>query len=183
MASERRNQILLGVLAVALLIVAYRSWPTTSASSSPSSNQDRTASRTGRATAPQASAPDVHLDALDARRPMPTRIERNLFRFKPKAPPPSPPSTMTKPVEIAPVVPSGPPAPPLLPPITLKFIGTLDRNGQRMAILSDSAGHIDYGVEGAIIGGRFRVLKIGEQSVEMAYLDGRGRQTIRLAGS
>ena len=67
--------------------------------------------------------------------------------------------------------------------ITLKFIGTMVRNGQRMAALSDGTGNVDYAVEGGIIGGRFRVLKIGEQSIEMAYLDGRGRQTIRLTGS
>lgn len=181
MGSERRNQILLGALAVVMMIVVYRAWPQTSAGPSPSSNQNRTAARTGRAALSQAAAPDVHLDALDADRPRPTSSERNLFRFKPKAPPAPP---LAKPVEGgAPAVPAGPPPAPPLPPITLKFIGTLDRNGQRMAVLSDAAGHIDYGVEGAIIGGRFRVLKIGEQSIEMAYLDGRGRQTIRLTGS
>jgi hypothetical protein len=70
-----------------------------------------------------------------------------------------------------------------VPPITLKFIGILDRGGQRIAVLSDSAGHVDYGGEGAIIAGRYRVLKIGVESIEMAHLDGRGRQTIRLTGS
>ena len=183
MASERRNQILLGAVTVALMIVVYRAWPQTSAAPSPSSNQNRPAARTGRATPPRLAAPEVHLDALGAERPKPSSSERNLFRFKPKAPPPPPQPVLTRPIESAPPAPTGPPPPPLLPPITLKFIGTLDRNGQRMAILSDAAGHVDYGVEGAIIGGRFRVLKIGEQSIEMAYLDGRGRQTIRLTGS
>jgi len=50
-------------------------------------------------------------------------------------------------------------------------------------VLRDPAGHVDYGSEGAIIGGRYRVLHIGEESIELAYLDGRGRQTIRLSGS
>jgi hypothetical protein len=77
----------------------------------------------------------------------------------------------------------GPPPPPPVAPITLKFIGIIDRGGLRIAVLSDSAGHIDYGAEGAIIGGRYRVLKIGVESIEMAHLDGRGRQTIRLTGS
>ena len=179
-ASERRNQIVLAVLAVVLVIVAYYEWPQTSAAPSPSSNQNRTGGR-ARATQPQVTAPDVHLDALGAERPKPTRVERNLFRFKPKAPPPVPPRPPdTKPVEVAPPVPTGPPTP---PPIALKFIGTLVRNGQRMAALSDAAGNVDYAVEGGIIGGRYKVIKIGEQSIEMAYLDGRGRQTIRLSGS
>ena len=39
-----------------------------------------------------------------------------------------------------------------------------------------------HGKEGDIIDGRYRILKIGTESIEMAYLDGRGRQTIRLTG-
>jgi hypothetical protein len=183
MAPERRNQIVLAVVTVILLIVAYLALDPTSGAPSPSSNQNVTASRTARAAPPQVSAPEVHLEALNAERPKPTGSERNLFRFKQKAPPPAPPPQVTKPVDVAPPVPMGPPPPPPLPPITLKFIGTMVRNGQRMAALSDGAGNVDYAVEGGIIGGRFRVLKIGEQSIEMAYLDGRGRQTIRLTGS
>ena len=38
------------------------------------------------------------------------------------------------------------------------------------------------GVEGEIILGRYQILKIGNESIEMAYPDGRGRQTIRLTG-
>jgi hypothetical protein len=39
------------------------------------------------------------------------------------------------------------------------------------------------GREGEVVAGQYRILKIGVESVEMAYLDGRGRQTIRLTGS
>ena len=39
-----------------------------------------------------------------------------------------------------------------------------------------------HGKEGDIIDGRYRILKIGTESIEMAYPDGRGRQTIRLTG-
>jgi len=31
--------------------------------------------------------------------------------------------------------------------------------------------------------GQYRILRISAESIEMAYLDGRGRQTIRLSGS
>jgi hypothetical protein len=123
----------------------------------------------------------VHLDALAAERPKPGSGQRNLFRFKPKPPPPPPPK-VTAPAETA-SPPAGPPPPPPLPPITLKFIGIFDRAGQKIAVLTDSAGHVDYGLEGSTIGGRYRLLKIGVESIEMSYLDGRGRQTIRLTGS
>ncbi len=51
-----------------------------------------------------------------------------------------------------------------------------------MAILSDGRGNVLTGREGDIIEGRYRLLKIGADSVEMTYTDGRGRQVIRLTG-
>ena len=52
----------------------------------------------------------------------------------------------------------------------------------RVAILSDGRGNVFYGKEGDIIEGRYKVLKVGPDAAELAYLDGRGRQTIRLTG-
>jgi len=44
-------------------------------------------------------------------------------------------------------------------------------------------GNILRGAEGDVIEGRWRIVKIGVESIDMAYLDGRGRQTIRLTGT
>ena len=52
----------------------------------------------------------------------------------------------------------------------------------KVAIFRDSGGNIIDGKEGAIIDGRYRLLKIGVESADLAYADGRGRQTIRLSG-
>jgi hypothetical protein len=127
----------------------------------------------------------VHLDALNAERPQPEPVQRNLFRFKPKAPPPPPPAPAGPVQPVEPVAPAGPPPPPPLAPITLKFIGIVEApsHGEKIAILSDGRNAPFYGKEGAIIEGRYRILKIGVESVELAYADGRGRQTIRLTGS
>jgi hypothetical protein len=51
-----------------------------------------------------------------------------------------------------------------------------------MAVFRDSGGDIVNGREGDIIDGRYRLLKIGVESADLAYMDGRGRQTIRLSG-
>ena len=183
MGSERRKQLILGALVVALLVTAYRNWPGAAPARTAATNQGRTAGRSkGRAAATTLTAPDVRLEALSAERAKPEEADRNLFRFKPKAPPPPPPAP-PKPIQVEKPAATGPPPPPPPAPITLKFIGIIDRGGQKIAVLSDSAGHVDYGAEGAIIGGRYRVLKIGVESIEMAQLDGRGRQTIRLTGS
>ena len=79
-------------------------------------------------------------------------------------------------------MPIGPPPP---APIPLKFIGLAsskdDPNIGRLAILTDGRG-VYYGREGEVIEGRYRILKIGVESIDLAYLDGRGRQTIRQTG-
>ena len=189
METERRRQILLGVLLVVLAGVGYRSWSATS--TVPPSASNGGASRpvaSGRPAARSAEAPDVHLKELEADRPKPVDAARNLFRFRPKAPPPPPPAArIERPVAVAPPpivqppVPAGPPPP---PPITLKFIGIMEVPGKsvRFAVLTDGRGLPIQGKEGDIIEGRYRILKIGAESIEMAYLDGRGRQTIRLSG-
>jgi hypothetical protein len=76
---------------------------------------------------------------------------------------------------------TGPPPP---PPIPLRYIGVIETPQQpgRVALLSDGRGGLMHGREGDIIEGRFRVLRVGVDSIELAYADGRGRQTIRLSG-
>jgi hypothetical protein len=184
MGTEGRRQLLLGALAVVLLVVVYRAWTATSVAPGPTSNGRAAAGAPprggGAAAQAGATAPDVHLQALGADRPKPGGADRNLFRFKPKAPPPAPQAQRPPPATNP--APSGPPPPPPVPPIPLKFIGTLERGGQKIAILSDSSGHVSYGPEGATIEGRYRIIRIGAESVELAYVDGRGRQMIRLTG-
>ena len=124
-------------------------------------------------------APDVHLEQLQQARIAPGATERNLFRFKSRAvasaapvasalPPPPPPRPLV------------PPAP-TVPPITLKFIGVVQATAQSQtyAVLRDDRG-VYHGREGDIIEGRYRILRIGQESIELAYVDGQGRQTIRL---
>lgn len=194
MAPERRQQILFAGLGAILVTVIVRAWMNTAAVPLPSSNGTAAAATPGprdheapggrRATSAQTAAPDVHLKALDLDRPKPLEGARNLFQFKPKPPPPPPPAAQLVAPPAGPVR-TGPPPPPAVPPIALKFIGivqTADK-AQRLAVLSDGRGGIPvYGKEGDIIEGRYRILRIGNESIEMAYLDGRGRQTIRLSG-
>jgi len=77
----------------------------------------------------------------------------------------------------------GPVAPPPPPPIPYRFIGVLTTpGGGRVAVLSDGR-FVYYGRQGDIIEGRYRIVSVGDQVVEMEYLDGSGRQVIRLSGS
>lgn len=153
--------------------------------------QARTRSAPARAAA-QADTPappaDVKLEALTAARDAPTETGRNPFRFqaRPRGGPGAEvmriPGVPDDQVDAPPVaaVPSGPPPP---PPITLKFIGLVQKaDGTKFAVLSDGKGPPISGREGEEIEGRYKILKIGTESLEIAYLDGRGRRTIPLTG-
>jgi hypothetical protein len=185
---QRRQAILGGVLVVGilvLLIVKQAAGPSgaasyTGAGGAPASRQ----------TAPEATVPvvDVKLEALAAARPDPIDEGRSPFRFQPKAPPPplpAPPgasrpgSTVGPGGEAPKPVPTGPPPP---PPISLKFIGVYEAGGRKVAVLSDGRATI-HGREGEVVEGRYRIVRIGVESIEMEYTDGRGRQLIRLTGS
>lgn len=91
-------------------------------------------------------------------------------------------SPVTGPAPNVPVVPLPPSGPPPPPPIVVKFIGIVERDDVgRMAVLSDGK-NVYYGREGQIVDGRWRIVRIGEESLQIEYLDGRGRQTVRLTG-
>jgi hypothetical protein len=88
-----------------------------------------------------------------------------------------------KPVTPLPPVPVGPPQPPPPPPIPYRFIGVLSGvPGQgRIAVLTDGR-TVVHGTVNAMIEGRYRIVQIGEESLQIEHADGRGRQTIRLLG-
>jgi hypothetical protein len=181
MTAERRNQLLLGALGLVFAVVAYRAWIETSAAPDAASNEKRAAADRQQARRPPPTpALDVHLDSLDAERPTP-EADRDLFRFKTRPAHPVAPSP-TRPAEAQP---SGPTGPPPAPPITLKFLGVLKQDGGKpdLAILSDGVGPPMFGfVGGPPVAGRYRIWRVSTESVEISYLDGSGRTTIRMSG-
>jgi hypothetical protein len=183
MAASRRSWWLGALLAVglgmALWIWSGGATPTASVNR-PARTADGGAARSGEQD--EIAPVDVRLEALKSGRAVPTEATRNPFRFQARAPSTQaggPGGTAGSVVPPTPAVPTGPPPP---PPIALKFIGVVEKaDGTKVAVLSGS-GYPLYGREGDIIDGRYRVLKIGVESIEVAYVDGRGRQTIRLTG-
>jgi hypothetical protein len=177
-----RQQYLLIALVVAAVAAGLMQWRAGSGSSS-SPAAAPAAARPAQGTQSRGgdgSVTDLRLDRLKGPHPQAEDPNRNPFRFRPREAPP-PAEAPERALPPAPIVPAGPPPP---PPIPLKFIGLLDapvRIG-RVAILSDSRGTVFYGKEGDIIDGRYQVLRIGAESAELSYADGRGRQTLRLSG-
>jgi hypothetical protein len=190
--SQRPNPVLLGLLGLtiagALIFWLMGSAGPGTPSSNPSGAQRPAQARTegtpgkGAVESPQL---DVHLEALEAERPAAAKNERNPFRFKPAPPPPPPPMAERPAPPTGPPVQVGPPQPPPPPPITVKFIGVLDRaDGSRLAMFTDcSAGrHQSTAREGGTVDGRYRLVKIGRESVIIEHLDGRGRTTLAAGG-
>jgi hypothetical protein len=181
-AVERRTLWLAGALVIALvaLLVVRSGGDATSAATSNRAPQPARSPSGAASQVPALDAAKVNLDELERKRLGPADTGRNPFRFEPKAAPAPPPTAeASRPGPELPVAPAGPPPP---PPIPLKFIGVVEKvDGTKIAVLSDGR-RPHSGVEGQEIDGRYRILKIGTESIEMAYLDGRGRQTIRLTG-
>lgn len=128
---------------------------------------------------------DIRLELLQRQRAELAAPDRNPFRFERRASAAPPPSRQTarraQPIEEGPTEPLPPPPP---PPIPLRYIGYLQPSNTpgRVAVLSDGRGSVFNGKEGDVIEGRYRLLRVGDNSADLIYLDGRGRQTIRLSG-
>lgn len=166
----------MAAVAVAIVGVAAYQIRSTIARSAVGQASQRTAAASRQAPNQTGQVTEVDLRALQSERPEPADSTRNPFSFKPRTPAPSP-----APIRPTPPVQTGPAEPPP-PRIALKFIGIVEspRSG-RVAVLSDSRG-VYQGREGETLEGRYRILKIGVESIDLAYIDGRGRQTIRLTG-
>lgn len=181
----RRQVVLLATLLCVLVAVLW--WNIGASVEPPAPASRRAAARPSRQQrTDQVPVQAVRLEALAQPRPEPATATRDPFRFR-QAPQPAPAGSGRAashsadgegivPVEPPPVV--GP------PPIPLRFIGVVKTNeGNRLlAILSDGTG-IYRGGDGDIIEGRYRIVRVGLESVELAYVDGRGQQLIRLSGS
>jgi hypothetical protein len=184
MFADRRKLLIGGAGALALVLAIWWFWPASSSSTAGGAIPAARA-RDAATGAPRAVGP-VKLDALNASREAPGQAPRNPFRFQPKvAPPPPRPAEPVTPAPSMieaprPSAPTGPPPPASIP---LKLIGVLERaNGVKWAVLSDGKSPPMYGKDGDIIDGRYTIVKIGAESVELIYVDGRGRQVIRLNG-
>jgi hypothetical protein len=176
----RRQLVVLVVLTVAAVLLL--TWQLTPTDVTVGGGASPAASSPQGATGPFVG--DIGIDRLGVRDNGNREPDRDVFRFESRrsaTPPPREGGSPAAQAQTAPSVPSGPPPP---PPIPLRYIGYLDQEGAvpRIAVLSDGRGNVFNGREGDIIEGRYRVLRIGTDSADLIYVDGRGRQTIRLSG-
>ena len=172
----------LGVLLVTLGAVLWYQFARGASAGTPAAVAAQSARTPAEAQRVQAMSvvPDVKVDDLKAKPAARVEVGRNLFRVQPK---PVPQPVLSPAARAAAAAAAAiPPPPPPPPPITLKLIGLVDAPGGagKIAVLSDGR-DVYYGREGEIIDGRYRIVRIGAESVDMSYLDGRGARTIPLS--
>lgn len=189
-ADQRTQRLVLAGLLVVLALVGWWSFGGTSATPAPSTRPAARPAARAKASPGDTLTAGVGLDRL-AR--MPATLAdggRDPFAAGRAAAPvgdsasvgPRGGATIAGPVPNVPAVPLPPSGPPPPPPIVVRFIGIVQRDDVgRMAVLSDGK-NVYYGREGQIVDGRWRIVRIGEESLQIEYVDGRGRQTVRLTG-
>ena len=179
MASDRRNWLVFLLLVAGLGFGLYRLWPSVTIDFSGS----RTAAAASSASGLPTGVSDVRLENLEAERPGPAPARRNLFRFGASRVPEVEGGTRM-PSPSAPRMMNDRPSLPGRSAIGLRFIGYWEDpvSKQRVAALSDDRG-VYHGSEGDTVEGRYEILRIDAESIEIAYFDGTGRRTIRLSGS
>jgi len=114
---------------------------------------------------------------------------RNLFQFGAAAPPPAPAIPLPKVAKIpinqpaAPVTPvnPGPPPPPTAPPIPLKYYGFTNAKTEprKKAFFLDGE-DIIVAWEGETVKSRYRIVRVGVNSVEMEDTQFKSKQTLPL---
>ena len=182
--------LVLAALTIAAAVVLLTIWPRGAADTPGSSPAG-----VPRDTPPQvdpAVPPPLGLERMELPR-TPPEIRRDLFRLGAATPDPAEnpdpggqtpqrPAGGRRGAAPPPPVDLPPPVDPAPPPIPLRFVGLAKRDdGAMVASLSDG-NKVFTALEGAVVEGRWRVVKIGAESLVIERIDGTGRQTLRLHG-
>jgi len=176
---RRRQIILLGLLGVAFAVAAFL-WlrgPSRPLAAAP---------------APSGSIetlPRIDLARLGQERSDTQVGRRDLFEFgaargKDTAPPPD--TVFTPPPPPPPTPTPGPPVPiaPRLPPLNVKYVGSLERlPGLRVAVLLTDRNEILTGQAGEVVANRYRIVKIGLESVDLQEVGTGETRRIPLRGN
>jgi hypothetical protein len=117
--------------------------------------------------------------------PAPGLGSRDLFDFA--APPPAPiPSPLPRSAsaerddEAPPIT---VPTPTPLPPLNIKYIGAVERRGVKVAMLMTERSEVLTGQVGEMVGNRFRIVKIGLESVDIQEVGSERVRRIPLKGN
>jgi hypothetical protein len=164
---KRREVLLLGLLAVAA-VVAF--WPQLSGSGA----APAVLSRSSRPAEPLPPVPRIDLARLEETRSEVEVGRRDLFAYGPperggfeppsEAPAPAPRMTPSPTTGAS----GGPVARGGLPPLNLKFIGSVgNAEGVKVAVLLTDSNEVLTGQRGEVVANRYRIARIGIESIDL----------------
>ncbi len=170
---DRYKLLILAALVVVFLAVNFRSFFGGSAPSAPASATASSA-RTGR---PETRIPDadLRLQSLEpSERPTDSAAGRNIFEYGHR---PAPEGTVAK----VKVEDPGPPPPPPPPPPPVRFYGFAEgsASGARRVFLTDGEA-VFVARQGDVILRRYRLTRIGNDSIDIEEISGANRWTVKM---
>jgi hypothetical protein len=153
---------------------------------SPVSQPAASAAGSGAPGKAEGDLPRIDLARLEGPRPTAPLGKRDIFDFgvppAPPEPPAPPPSEMEARNEPPPPVTVPTPPPP--PPLNIKYIGALeDKRGLKVAMFLNERKEVLTGQPGQLVGNRFRVVRIGVESVDIQELGSEQTRRIPLKGN
>ena len=183
MVKERRRWIVPGLAVAAVASVGWVVLRDTGPAVAPSASAAETPKGSPRRVA---ELPRIDLARLDRPRPSSGVGRRDLFDFAaPPATPPPPPSTQSAaPVEAETPPPVTVPTPPPLAPINIKYIGAFEgKKGLKVAVLMTDRKEVLTGQAGEVVANRYRIVRIGLESVDVQEVGTEQVRRIPLKGN
>lgn len=125
--------------------------------------------------------PTIHVEKLEQSAVANyTTTKRNLFRYE-AAPPPPPPKKTPQQLAEEKRIRETPPPPPPPPPIELRYYGFATDSGTKTKkVFLTNGQDIFIAGEGEIVANRYKIIRIGVNSVEVEDLRNRSRQQLPL---
>jgi hypothetical protein len=163
---------------VALGLLAWQRWPRA---------VEAPAVRPPARVRAEAPLPRIGLDRLEGARAEAAPPSRDVFEFgrtplpveaRPTPPPPAAGPASAAGVPAATVAAAGP------PPLAVRYIGTVEQRGTRVAVLlSDDKKEVLTGREGETVANRLRIVRIGIESVDVQDLGSERVRRLPLKGN
>ena len=178
MVKQRPRWIVFAAAGAAVLLLAYVLMP----ADAPGPATPVRAGERGRTAPAESPLPVIDFARIANPAPAPGLGSRDLFDFA--APPPTPiPSPLPRAAQMEDPPPITVPTPTPLPPLNIKYIGAVERRGAKVAMLMTERGEVLTGQAGDVVGNRFRIVKIGLESVDIQEVGSEQVRRIPLKGN
>lgn len=181
MVTARRRWIVSGVALAGALGVGWMLVRDTSPPVAPAASAAETP-RAGVRREPD--LPRIDLARLDRPRPESGIGRRDLFDFAaPPTTPAPPPLPSAPPVVMEATPPVTAPTPPPLTPLNIKYIGAFEsKRGLKVAVLMTDRKEVLTGQQGEVVANRYRIVRIGLESVDVQEVGSEQVRRIPLKG-